>query len=180
MRGKNRLVLLAGITVLFLLVFASAALAKPDWVSVKYTGCRLVAVKDTKVTDSNHRKLVLYFDVINNSKEGDIITAIYNRDISYTGAFTIPKMKWGTIRYSGVESEGWESASWNVHSSGKFSNPEKGEWYPGQVYKYYFSVFLNTLIKPKDNWKKTNEAVTRGFQFKLEKYFFDFGVQSHK
>ena len=76
MRGKNRFGLLTGIAVLMLLAFASAALAKPDWVSIKYTGCRLLTVKNTEVTDGNHRKLVLYFDVINNSKEGDIITAI--------------------------------------------------------------------------------------------------------
>ena len=173
------MVLLAGITVLFLLVFASAALAKPDWVTVKYTGCRLVAVKNTKVTDSNHRKLVLYFDVINNSKEGDIITAIYNRDISYTGVFTIHKMKWGTI-YGVVESQGWKPESWNVSYAGKFSKPEKGEWYPGQVYKYDISVPLNDLIKPKDNWKMINEGASKGFSFKAEKLFFDFGVQSHK
>ncbi len=38
MRGKNRFGLLTGIAVLMLLAFASAALAKPDWVTVKYTG----------------------------------------------------------------------------------------------------------------------------------------------
>ncbi|WP_367337250.1 hypothetical protein [Aminivibrio sp.] len=82
MRGKNRFGLLTGIAVLMLLAFASAALAKPDWVTVKYTGCKLSTRKNTKVTDGNHRTLVLYFDIINNSKNGDIITAIYDRKIA--------------------------------------------------------------------------------------------------
>lgn len=178
---KNRPGLFFCAAFLFLLLFASAALAKPDWVTVKYTGCKLVTVKNTKVTDANHRKLVLYFDVINNSKNGDIITAIYDRTIKYKGVFTITQMEWGTVYLGGVvESKGWKPASWNISYSGKFSNPEKGEWYPGQVYKYDISVPLNKLIKPKENWKTTNEASSRGFNFKPEQLYFDFGVRSHK
>lgn len=180
MMKKKRVGLSAGIGLLFLLLFSSAALAKPDWVSIKYTGCRLLTVKNTEVTDGNHRKLVLYFDVINNSKDGDIITAIYDRKISYSGVFTIHKMEWGLVQNGGIESQGWKPASWNVSYSGKFSNPEKGEWYPGQVYKYDISVTLNKLIKPRGNWKKTNEGAARGFNFKPEKLSFDFGVRSHK
>jgi hypothetical protein len=181
MRGKNRFGLLAGLAVLLLLAFASAALAKPGWVSVKYTGCKLLTGKNTKVTDGNHRKLVLYFDVINNSKSGDIITAIYDRKISYKGVFTIHKMEQGLVQNGVIQSQGWRPATWNVSYSGKYTNPIKGEWYPGQVYKYDVSVPLNKLIKPfGGNWKKTNEAASRGFNFKPEKLSFDFEVRSHK
>jgi ABC-type transport system substrate-binding protein len=72
----------------------------------------------------------------------------------------------------------------------KFSNlkysltgtaPYKGEWYPGQVYKYEHSVPLYKLIKPLDNWKKTNEGwKNKKTSFGLAKYSLDFDVQSHK
>ena len=77
MREKNRLGLFAGIALLLLLAFSSAALAKPDWVTVKYTGTQLRKQKNTKVGDGNHLLLVHKFDIINNSKNGDIITAIF-------------------------------------------------------------------------------------------------------
>jgi len=181
MRGKNRFGLLTGIAVLMLLAFASAALAKPDWVTVRYTGCKLSTEKNTKVTDGNHRKLVLYFDVINNSKSGDIITAIYDRKIGYKGVFTIHKMEQGLVQNGVIQSQGWRPATWNVSYSGTYTKPIKGEWYPGQVYKYDISVSLNKLIKPfGGNWKKTNEAASRGFNFKPNTLSFDFGVRSHK
>ena len=181
MRGKNRFGLLAGMAVLLVLVFASAALAKPDWVTVRYTGCKLSTEKNTKVTDGNHRKLVLYFDVINNSKSGDIITAIYDRKIGYKGVFTIHKMEQGLVQNGVIQSQGWRPATWNVSYSGTYTKPIKGEWYPGQVYKYDISVSLNKLIKPfGGNWKKTNEAASRGFSFKPNTLSFDFGVRSHK
>lgn len=174
---RKRLLLLTATAVL-LLLSASAALARPDWVTVKYTGCKVITTKNTKVTDGNHRRLVLYFDVINNSKSGDIITAIYDRKISYKGSFVINQMEWGTI-YGPVETQGWKSAAWNISYSNHFTNPEKGEWYPGQVYKYDITVPLNKLIKPKDNWQKTNEAVIKGFSFNPT-WSFDFSVRSHK
>ena len=177
MTGRKRCALLATAAAL-LLVFAPMALAKPDWVTVKYTGCKIVTTKNTKVTDGNHRRLVLYFDVINNSKSGEIITAVYDRKISYKGVFTINQMEWGTI-YGPVETQGWKPVSWNISYSGRFTNPEKGEWYPGQVYKYDITIPLSTLIKPYGDWKKTNEAVMRSFSFKPT-WSFDFSVQSHK
>ena len=89
-------------------------------------------------------------------------------------------MEWGTI-YGAIQSQGWKPATWNVSHSGTYSNPIKGEWYPGQVYKYDITVSLNKLIKPfGGNWKKTNEAASRGFSFKPNTLSFDFGVRSHK
>lgn len=175
MRIRKRVMLLAAVLAL---VFASAAWAKPEWISVKYTGCKIVTAKNTKVTDGNHRKLVLYFDVINNSKSGEIITAVYDRKISYKGPFTINQMEWGTI-HGPVGTQGWKPVTWNISYSGHFTNPEKGEWYPGQVYKYDITIPLNKLIKPYGDWKKTNEAVMKSFSFKPT-WSFDFSVRSHR
>jgi len=170
MRGKNRFGLLTGIAVLMLLAFASAALAKPGWVTVKYTGTQLRKQKNTTTGDGNHLLLVHKFDIINNSKNGDILTAIYDRKIRWNGVFTIPDIP-GTT----------ESPTWNVKFSMSGSNPYKGEWYPGQVYKYEHHVPLNKLFKPYGgSWKKTNEAAFKKFRFKFDKWSLDFQVRSHR
>ena len=177
MREKNRLGLFAGIALLLLLAFSSAALAKPDWVTVKYTGTQLRKQKNTKIGDGNHLLLVHKFDIINNSKNGDIITAIYDRKIRWNGVFTILEIKSPPNHYPAT----WQSPSWNVKYSMTGTNPFKGEWYPGQVYKYEHSVPLKKLIKPYDgNWKKTNEAAVKKFRFKFDKCSLDFQVRSHK
>ncbi len=94
---------------------------------------------------------------------------------------TIHKMEQGLVQNGVIQSQGWRPATWNVSYSGTYTNPIKGEWYPGQVYKYDISVSLNKLIKPfGGNWKKTNEAASRGFNFKPNTLSFDFGVRSHK
>ena len=172
-------VLLAIFATLFL---ADEAAAKPNWVTVKYTGASILTTKNTKIGDANHYRLKLKFDVVNNSKNGDIITAVFDRQISYNGTFIITKME---PDYDKPEVYGsgypWKSARWKVkYGPKKFTNPDKGEWYPGQIYKYEIAVDLKSLIKPKGNWKTTNEALKRGFNFKPDGWNFDFQVQSHR
>ncbi len=170
MREKKRFALFTGIAALLLLAFASAALAKPDWVTVKHTGTQLRKQKNTTVGDGNHLRLVLKFDIINNSKNGDIITVIFDRKISWNGVFTIPDYP-GTM----------ESPSWKVKFSMTGTNPYKGEWYPGQVYKYEHTIPLSKLFKPYNgNWRKTNESAFKKFRFKFDKWSLDFQVRSHK
>ena len=122
MRAEKKFGLFTGIAVLLLLAFSSAALAKPDWVTVKHTGTQLRKQKNTTVGDGNHLLLVHKFNIINNSKNGDIITVIFDRKISWNGVFTIPDYP-GTM----------ESPSWKVNFSMTGTKPYKGEWYPGQV-----------------------------------------------
>ncbi len=182
MREKKRFGLFTGIAVLLLLAFASAALAKPDWVTVKYTGTQLRKQKNTKVGDGNHLLLVHKFDIINNSKNGDIITAIFDRKIRWNGVFTIVQMT-STTQYffDGKNSTTWKPAHWNVKFGMTGTNPYKGEWYPGQVYKYEHTIPLNKLIKPYDgSWKTTNEAAFKKFNFKFDKWSLDFQVRSHR
>jgi hypothetical protein len=165
---------------IFVFAFADEALAKPDWVTVKYTGVSLRTQKGKKDDDKNYQRLVLKFDIINNSKNGDILTAIYDRNINWSGTFTLPKMSW-EVSNATWPNEGWIPASWNVAFKMKGADPYKGEWFPGQVYKYEHSVSLGSLIKSYDgSWKKTNEAAKRGFNFKFDKWSLDFQVQSHK
>jgi hypothetical protein len=163
-----------------LLSLAGEAAAKPDWVTVKYTGASLQTQKGKNNDDKNYRRLVMKFDIINNSKNGDVITAIYDRNISWSGVFTINQME-RKVTNATWPNEGWVPASWNVKYSMKGTDPYKGEWFPGQVYKYEHSVPLGTLIKPYDgSWKMTNEATKRGFNFKFTNWSLDFQVQSHK
>ncbi|MDR1510196.1 MAG: hypothetical protein LBS53_11215, partial [Synergistaceae bacterium] len=178
---KMRFALFAALLTAFVFASARVSEAKPDWVAVKYTGAYLQTQKGKKEDDKNYRRLVMKFDIINNSKNGDVITAIYDRNINWSGVFTINQMEWGKVYAGGVvEMDGWKSASWNVAYKMKGTEPYKGEWYPGQVYKYEHSVPLGALIKPYGgSWKKTNEATKRGFNFKFTKWSLDFQVKSH-
>jgi hypothetical protein len=161
---------------------AGEAAAKPDWVTVKYTGASLQTQKGKNIDDKNYRRLVMKFDIINNSKNGDVITAIYDRNINWSGVFTINQMESSTeYFFDGNDSTTWKPASWNVQYKMKGADPYKGEWYPGQIYKYEHSVSLGALIKPYNgSWKQTNEATKRGFGFKFNNWSLDFQVQSHK
>jgi hypothetical protein len=183
MKKETRFALSVILLAVMAVAFADTAMAKPDWVTVKYTGVSLRKQEKTKPGDGNHLRLVLKFDIVNNSKKGDVMTAIYDRKISWNGAFTINKMEIGKTNQG--PSSSWKDpdkpASWNVKYSMTGTEPYKGEWYPGQVYKYEHSVPLNKLIKPYDgNWQRTNEAAFKDFSFKFEKWSFDFQVQSHK
>jgi hypothetical protein len=183
MKRKLQFALTMFLLAVFAAAFAGEAMAKPDWVTVKYTGAALQTQKGKKDDDKNYRRLVLKFDIINNSKNGDVITAIYDRNINWSGVFTVNQM-YRKEEYVGMTSQTqmvWKSASWNVAYKMKGTEPYKGEWYPGQVYQYEHSVPLGTLIKPYDgSWKKTNEATKRGFGFKFNKWSLDFQVASHK
>jgi hypothetical protein len=169
MKRKTQFALTVVLLAVFAAVFAGEAMAKPNWVTVKYTGAALRTNKDKKIDDKNYRSLVLKFDIINNSKSGDIMTSIYDRNINWKGVFSIPDIGF----YH-------NSPSWNVGYTMKGANPIKGEWYPGQVYKYEHSVPLGLLIKASDGWKLTNEGSLKGFKFKLGEWSLDFQVQSHK
>ena len=179
---KTRFVIAAMLIAVFLTAFAHVSEAKPGWVTVKYMGASLRTQEGKKDDDKNYRRLVLKFDIINNSKNGDVITAIYDRNINWSGVFTIKQMESNTeYFFDGNNSTTWKPASWNVAYKMKGTEPYKGEWYPGQVYKYEHTVPLGALIKPYDgSWKKTNEATKRGFNFKFNKWSLDFQVASHK
>jgi hypothetical protein len=169
----------------FLTAFAHISEAKPNWVTVKYTGASLRKNKKEGINSSNKNYLILAvkFDIINDSKNGDIITAIYDRNLNWNGVFTVTEMyrKEEHIGMSSQTQMVWKPASWNVKSSFKGTEPYKGEWFPGQVYKYEHTVFLGSLIKPYNgDWKATNEQAFKKFGFKLEKFSLDFQVASHK
>lgn len=183
MKKATRFAVLVLLLTVLAAAFADEAAAKPNWVTVKYTGTVLRKAKNTKAGDGNHLQLVHKFDIVNNSKNGDVMTAIYDRKISWNGVFTITKMEIGKTHQG--PSSSWKDpdkpASWNVKFSMTGTDPYKGEWYPGQVYKYEHSVPLNKLVKPYDgSWQRTNEAALKGFNFKFEKWSFDFQIQSHK
>jgi hypothetical protein len=180
MKKATRFAVLVLLLTVLAAAFADEAAAKPNWVTVKYTGTVLRKAKNTKAGDGNHLQLVHKFDIVNNSKNGDVMTAIYDRKISWNGVFTITEMEWKQTPAT-WPNEGWVPASWNVKFSMTGTNPYKGEWYPGQVYKYEHSVPLNKLIKPYDgSWQKTNGAALKKFGFKFGKWNLDFQVQSHK
>jgi hypothetical protein len=171
------------VLVILVLLSAEDLLAKPNWVGVKYTGWSVQVQKGHKITDGNYLRLVLKFDIINKSKNGDIITSIYNRKIKWTGNSTIPILVYRQRSgYSVEESMVIEDIKFpNLHYSMEGNSPYKGEWYPGQVYKYVHSIPLSKLIKPAGNWKNTNEGWKRKkSKFALKSYTLDFQVQSHK
>lgn len=160
----------------FLAAGAVEAKSYPDWVTVKYTGASLKTQKNTKATDGNHRSLVLKYDIINNSKRGDIITAIYNRKLRWNGTFTVPSL--------GGKNQ------WSVKGGGTGTKPVKGEWYPGQVYKYQLVVPLNKILDPTYkqgmsatqwyDWGTFNNAIKKGSKFKMAQWDLDFQVSSRK
>ncbi|MDR1580177.1 MAG: hypothetical protein LBS35_07450 [Synergistaceae bacterium] len=152
------------------LSFADEAAAKPNWVTVKYTGSALRKNKDRKLEDGNYYSLVLKFDIINNSNSGEILTAIYNRKISWNGVFTIPDV--GSRH---------EQLRHDVKYSMNGKEPYKGEWYPQEVYKYEHSVPLNRIItQPYYGWEVYNKGLKEGYKFKLDKWSLDFQVRSKK
>ena len=182
MKGKVKFVVTALMLAVFVATFAVEALAanKPNWVTVRYTGAFMRTNKNTENTDGNHRSLVLKFDIINNSKDGRIMTAIYDRTISWNGVLTIHDLKREEAGTPMNPSYYRSPMSWNVKHSMKGANPFKGEWYPGQVYKYELVIPLNSLIKPYENWQTTNEQSKKKFGFKLDKWSLDFQVSSKK
>ena len=183
MKGKVKFVVTALMLAVFVATFAVEALAanKPNWVTVKYTGAFMRTTKNTKNTDGNHRSLVLKFDIINNSKDGRIMTAIYDRTISWNGVLTINGLVPEAMDLSLHPKYRYKPASWNVKFSMNGTNPYKGEWYPGQVYKYEHIIPLKSLIKPYNgDWVKTNEQSKEKPGFKLDKWSLDFQVSSKK
>ena len=176
MKKERQFVLPALLLAALLLVFAGEAAAKPDWVTVKYTGTSLRRQQNRQDTSGNHLLLVHKFDIINSSKNGDILTAIYDRKISWSGKFTILD-----IDMVDDEEESGDPVTWNVRFSFNGTNPIRGEWYPGQVYKYEQTTPLSRLIRPyEEDWKLTNRAAFKNFNFKFEKLSFDFQVTSHR
>jgi hypothetical protein len=163
MKGKVKFAVAAVLMAVFVAAFAAEALAYPSWITVKYTGSTLRYVKNKKVSDGNYLCLVHKFDIINNSKKGDILTAIYNRNISWNGELNLTKLY---------------ADPFKVKYAMKGTSPYKGEWYPGQTYKYEHSVPLNSLIKPIRDWKFTNEAAAKGCNFKMGRWKLDFQVAS--
>jgi hypothetical protein len=182
MKKETRFALLVMLLAVLISAFVGEATAKPGWVTVKYTGTALRKQKNTKESDGNHLRLIHKFDIINNSKNGDVMTAIYDRTMSWNGVFTIKEMESSTeYFFDGNNSTTWKPANWDVKFNMTGTEPYKGEWYPGQVYKYEHSVPLNKLIKPYDgSWQKTNERAFKKYGFKFGQWSLDFQVQSHK
>jgi hypothetical protein len=178
MKKETRFVLPALLLAAALFIFAGEAAAKPDWVTVKYTGTALRRQQNSRDTSGNYLLLVHKFDIINSSKNGDILTAIYDRKISWAGKFTITDIDMDDDE---EEDDSADPVTWNVKFSINGTNPIKGEWYPGQVYKYEQTTPLSRLIRPyEDDWKLTNRAAFKNFNFKFEKLSFDFQVASHR
>lgn len=170
------------ISLLAVFVIAEAVSAKPGWVSVKYTGYELKTTKGTKISDKNHLRLVLKFEIKNNNKEGRIMTAYFDKNIIWDGVFTSTQWARDTSKPE-VWGRGypWKAANWNLKRNSKFSKPTKGEWYPGEVEKYNITYSLDELINPgKTSWKSFNEAIRRGQKFKMNHWNFDFQVSSKK
>jgi hypothetical protein len=178
-------VFILSVVVVPLSVLASAGelWANPDWVEVKYTGWTVRTVKGKGATTGGHLRLVLKFNITNRSKKGDIITAIYDRKITWNGTASVPTLVYRSRSgYSPEESMIIEAIKYNnLKYSGSFSEPIKGEWYPGQTYKYELSVNMNKLIKPTESWKATNDGWKRdNSKFAMKKYSFNFQVRSHR
>ena len=156
------------------MAFADEAAAKPAWVTVEYKGYVMRTQKGKKVDDKDYYRLVLKFDIINNNKNGEIITAIFDRNMKWSGVFTINKM---TQDWSGA----WQPVDAYLNYIMSASEVAKGEWYPGQVYKDDYELVLHQVIKPYNgSWQETNEAIARGVSFKLKEWNFDLQVKSKK
>ena len=115
------------LAVCFLLVPAAEAKKYPDWISVRYVGYTVQVQKGTTENDSGHLRLVLHFDITNNNKNGRIMTAIFDRSITWNG-----EIKQGP----------------NISKVGfvfRGTSPYKGEWYPGQSYRYKHEVNIRQL-----------------------------------
>jgi hypothetical protein len=171
------------VVLIFVFMTAGEAWAKPNWVGVKFTGWSVRVQKGQKITSGNYLHLVLKFDIKNNSKSGDIITAIYNRKISWKGNATIPALVYRQRSgYSVEESTTIENVSLkNLHYSMTGAKPYKGEWYPGQVYKYEHTIPLSKIIKPVGSWKNTNTGWRKkGAKFAMKEYSLDFQVRTKK
>ena len=183
MKGKVKFALAAFlIALLTVIVVVGEAPAKPGWVSVKYTGYELKTTKGTKISDKNHLRLVLKFDIKNNNKEGRIITAYFDKNIVWDGVFSATQWARDTSKPE-VWGRGypWKLANWNLKKNSKFSKPSKGVWYPGEVEKYTIWYSLDELINPgKTSWKVFNEAIKRGHKFKMNNWNFDFQVSSKR
>ena len=161
--------------VCFLFVPVAEAKKYPDWVSVKYTGYSVRTQKGTNIKDPNHLIIALHFDITNNNKNGRVMTAIFDRDISWRGE----------IR-SGIMPMPIQ-ASFRI----KGTNPYKGEWYPGQTYKYTTSVGFSGLSLIGNDGTSLRlssgqwEYMNRGFvanngsaRFALKSFSLDFQVSS--
>ena len=176
MKRTMRFAIAAVLLTFFVASFVGEVQARPGWVSVKYKSAKLIIQKGKKSTDKNYLRLELTFGITNNSKSGDIMTAIYNKKVSWSG------------RLVDVYDMGTE---YPVGYSGNFPNPNKGEWYPGQTYDYKTSVPLGLVIKEsaisktrgswnRGSWKNLNEALVKKWAFKMSKFFLDFQVRSKR
>jgi hypothetical protein len=181
MKGKVKFAFAAVLLAAFVTMFAgevpAAQLKRPDWVGVKYTGYELrrnSKIKDIK--DPHYWFLVLKFDIINNSKDGRIMTAIFDRTLSWNGVLS-DLDNWNL--YNGMP-------RYNLKRFIEGTKPYKGEWYPGQTYKYNDVATLGNLIGRLDynRWEAFNQRLGKGYgkghDFKLDKYSIDFQVSSKK
>lgn len=173
MKSAMRFTVMAVLLAFFAAAFVGEAQAKPSWVSVKYKTAKLIVQKGKKDTDKNYLRLELTFGITNNSKSGDIITAIYDKKIGWSGVLI-------AADYGG-------KPGFSIGYKGDFPTPNKGEWYPGQTYDYKTSVPLGLIISDNTvkesrlgHWHAFNKSLLRKFGFKMNKFFLDFQVRSKK
>jgi hypothetical protein len=169
MNGKVKFALTAVLLAVFAVGFAGEALARPDWISCSYTPSLVVTGKDASKSDYYSVKIVVEYK--NNSKQGKVITKIFDKTLTFSAGVSNPKFKMnktsvkGTIKSSKVN--------------------DCGEIYPGQTYSlaYFIPVSSFKLTSYYNNYtlKDINEEIrNRGVKsfFPNRQYTHDFQVHA--
>ena len=152
------------------LLFAQASFAKPNWVKTTTKLSLTVVGKD--ITKPGYLAIKLVVNHKNKSKNGEVITAVYNKKHTLTATTEVLISKTGKFSRSITSSK-----------------VNKCEVYPGQNYKltYYIPIDDKGIKKYFNSWKDQNEYLLRyyksdGFKglFKNTKWNYNFDVKTSR
>lgn len=148
------------------------AFSAPKWIKITYSKPTLQVVGKDK---NNSGYLALKVSVIhkNNSKNGEVITAIFDKElgISYT------------IRnYIGLGSKGNRFTT-----SVKSNKVNKVDIYPGQKFTLYYLVPIQSKGNYQGSFREFNDQILRDYKsggvdsiFKDRKYSYNFQIKKEK
>jgi hypothetical protein len=178
MNEKTKCMLTMGLLAVFMVMFAGEASAKPDWTSVKYTKWYVKKNPNKTIDDKDYLEVIMWFDISNNSKDGHIITAIFDKSISYDILVKVY-----------VNFNGWNTYDFTRKNSFKISTPQKVELYPGQSTPFSVSISAENLVLNRHffgfSWKMFNQGLlgmnsNTAPKLQINSWDIDFQVSSKK
>ena len=170
MKINAKVLLLSLFIAVAVVASASLAEAKPGWVKTSVKSIILVKCNpNADINKPGYWCLIVKVNHINQSKEGRIITQMYDKSINATFSLAV----WGT--------------TYNVTRSSKFTavtDVDKG--YPGQTYEHSYRFPLNDkfwlekLDPTYRQWKSVNNKLADAKQLKVKSFVYDFQIRSTK